>query len=148
MALQAHIDHNENPLGEVEEIDSIILKRSLQRAFEEGERHHVKVRFSPPLSIDEIVLYYQKKFNLSRWRCYLPWNTLRISPYGDVYPCLNYLIGNVRKDNLSELWNNDRYVQFRRLLGTNGIFQACVGCCKMAPIKKDETRALSKAVGI
>ena len=136
VALQDHIDYDQNPLNKVENIDPFLLKQSLQKVVEQGQRHHVKVSFSPPLSIDEIVLYYQKKFNFTKWRCHLPWNTLRISPYGDVYPCLNYFVGNVRKNKLSELWNNDRYVQFRRLLGTEVIFQACVGCCKMFPIKK------------
>jgi radical SAM protein with 4Fe4S-binding SPASM domain len=147
LALQGRIDHDENPLDGVVRIDPFLLKQSLHKVLEEGEKHHMKVRFSPPLSVDEIVLYYQKKFNLSRWRCDLPWNTIRVSPYGDVFPCLNCSIGNIRKNDLSELWDNDRYVQFRRQLKTKGIFQMCIGCCKMLPVKADQNSALPRAVG-
>jgi MoaA/NifB/PqqE/SkfB family radical SAM enzyme len=143
VALQDHMKHNKNPLDRVESIDPLLLKTSLQRVLYEGAKNDVKVSFSPPLSLDEIVLYYQKKFNLAGWRCSLPWNTMRISPYGDVYPCLNYSIGNIRVKNLDELWNNNRYVRFRRVLKTNRIFQACVGCCKMFPANPNQLNLLS-----
>jgi MoaA/NifB/PqqE/SkfB family radical SAM enzyme len=127
------MNHNENSLIRVEMIDPISLKRILLKVLDEGEKNGVAIRFLPALSVDEIVLFYQRKFNLSKWQCYFPWNTIRISPYGDVYPCLNYYIGNVRENKLGELWNNDKYVQFRRLLKQNVIFRACIGCCKMLP---------------
>ena len=135
MALQKKINVNESPVGSVERINPTCLKKSLHQTLEESKKQHVKIAFSPPLTIDEIVNYYQKVFDLTRWRCHLPWNTMRISPYGDVYPCLNYSIGNIRENNLQKLWNNDRYFQFRHLLKNHAIFQACIGCCKMFPIK-------------
>jgi len=133
VALQENVSIKENPIRSVEEIDPAFLRENLHKTIEEGKKHRVKIGFSPPLTVDEIVDYYQKVFDLSRWRCHLPWITMRISPYGDVYPCLNYSIGNIRENNLRELWNSDRYIRFRRLLRQKGIFEACIGCCKMFP---------------
>jgi radical SAM protein with 4Fe4S-binding SPASM domain len=89
------------------------------------------MRFLPGLSIDEVVRYYQGDFNLKGWNCLLPWHTMRISPYGDVYPCLNVLIGNIKEKKIQSLWNSAPYSSFRQSLKKDRIFPACVGCCKM-----------------
>ncbi|MFQ5691889.1 MAG: SPASM domain-containing protein [Nitrospinota bacterium] len=64
----------------------------------------------------------------------MPWSTTRISPYGDVFPCLNYRIGNVRDHSLLRLWNNRAYQKFRKIFKARELVPSCVGCCKM--IKK------------
>jgi radical SAM protein with 4Fe4S-binding SPASM domain len=101
---------------------------------EEGRKRQVSVAFSPPLTVDEIVSYYHNAFDLRGWRCHFPWQTTRVSPYGDVYPCLNYRIGNTREHLLRDLWNHERYIRFRQTLAKKDIFSACIGCCKMFPL--------------
>jgi radical SAM protein with 4Fe4S-binding SPASM domain len=124
------IDFNNNPLRKSEYIDSIELKQSLQKIISVGKRFGIETRFSPSLTIDEIINYYQGKFNCDQWKCYHPWQTMRISPYGDVYPCMNLLIGNIRKHRLDELWNSEPYVAFRKALKKASLFPSCIGCCK------------------
>lgn len=133
IAPEENLNDEESPLGNVEEIDTDSLRTCLNEIIEEGRRQQVSVAFSPPLSVDEIVSYYRRVFELGDWRCHFPWQTTRISPYGDVYPCLNYRIGNTREHSLRVLWNHERYLGFRRTLAKKGIFTACVGCCKMFP---------------
>jgi MoaA/NifB/PqqE/SkfB family radical SAM enzyme len=133
LSLSDSIDSNTISLNVAEKIDPLLLKESLLCLKKEGEEWQLETRFVPSLTIDEIVLYYQGKFNLRNWQCIIPWSTMRISPYGDVYPCLNFYIGNVKNHDLTTLWNNNRYVRFRRLLKERGIFGSCVGCCKMVP---------------
>jgi len=120
-----------NPLVDIQPVDPGHLKNSLENLLRAGREHHIDIRFVPAMCVDEIVAYYQGRFDLSLWNCRLPWDTMRISPYGDVYPCLNLLIGNVRNHKLKELWNSDSYRRFRKALKRASLFPSCVGCCKM-----------------
>jgi MoaA/NifB/PqqE/SkfB family radical SAM enzyme len=130
VAPNGNLDLAKNPIKQIEKIDPIKLKASLVKIIKEGQKYNVEINFAPQLTIDEIVAYYQGDFNLSNWRCNLPWNTMRISPYGDVYPCLNLFIGNAKKNKLKELWNHPNYLQFRQNLEKITLSPACVGCCK------------------
>jgi len=38
-------------------------------------------------------------------------------------------VGNVKTATLSELWNSERYVAFRRSLTTKGLMPVCSRCC-------------------
>lgn len=136
LSLEKDIDLNENPLNRLRKIDPVSLRQTLEHLLHEGERLGIRISFLPSLTIDEIVQFYQREFNLKNWRCLLPWSTMRVSPYGDIYPCLNYYIGNVRDNKSKILWNNGRYVKFRRLLQKEILFNACIGCCKMVPINR------------
>jgi Fe-coproporphyrin III synthase len=137
IAPDENLNDEKSPLGKVEEIDTASLRTCLNEILEEGQKQQVSVTFSPPLSVDEIVSYYRRVFDLGGWRCHFPWQTTRISPYGDVYPCLNYRIGNVREHSLRGLWNHERYIRFRRTLAKKDIFSACIGCCKMFPVREN-----------
>jgi len=135
IAPNENLNDQENPLFNVEGIEASSLRTCLNEILQEGRKRQVSVAFSPPLSTDEIVTYYGRVFDLGDWRCRFPWQVTRVSPYGDVYPCLNYRIGNTREGPLRDLWNHERYIRFRQTLGKKGIFPACIGCCKMFPLK-------------
>ena len=53
-------------------------------------------------------------------------------PNGDVFPCesINYKMGNIFEDDFREIWNNNKYVNFRNRL-RKGLFPACARCCKL-----------------
>jgi Fe-coproporphyrin III synthase len=138
IAPDENLNDERNPLANVEEIDTDSLRACLSEIIQEGTKQQVSVAFSPPLTVDEIVSYYRRGFDLGGWRCHFPWQTTRVSPYGDVYPCLNYRIGNLREQPLKALWNSERYIRFRQTLATKSIFQACIGCCKMFPIREEK----------
>jgi Fe-coproporphyrin III synthase len=135
IAPDENLKEEESPLANVEEIETASLRTCLNEIIEEGRKQQVSVAFSPPLTVDEIISYYHQAFDLGSWRCHFPWQTTRVSPYGDVYPCLNYRIGNVREHSLRVLWNQEGYIRFRRTLAKKGIFSACIGCCKMFPLR-------------
>jgi MoaA/NifB/PqqE/SkfB family radical SAM enzyme len=132
LSLQESINLDENPLNRIEKIDPESLQQSLEQVLQAGLKHKVDIHFMPELAIDEIVRFYQGQFDFDKWHCFLPWHTMRISPYGDIYPCLNLFIGNVRDGKLGRFLNNERYVEFRRMLKDKTLFNACIGCCKMA----------------
>jgi len=91
------------------------------------------VRFIPDLPLADYILHYENRADPADYLCQTPWATLNISAYGDVFPCLNYAIGNVREKSLACLWNNSRFRAFRRALRANGLFLGCVGCCDLRP---------------
>lgn len=112
----------------IEDFDIATLERELRILNQ--PRKKPTVRFIPDLSIGDYISHYDNRLALSEYECRTPWATLNISPYGDVFPCLNYLVGNVRTEGLAHLWNNDKYRVFRRTLKT-GLFPNCIGCCDL-----------------
>ncbi|MGB2880031.1 MAG: radical SAM protein [Candidatus Omnitrophota bacterium] len=129
--LSDKIKANEKIIEQVEKIDRKELKGALDKLIAAGKRLDVGVNFMPPLTPEEIVDYYDHKFDLSKWHCLSPWSTMRISPYGDVFPCLNFKVGNIRRQKPGVLWNSPNYRKFRRELGKVSLFESCTGCCKM-----------------
>lgn len=136
MNLRDDILWNHNPLEDVMRIEPGKIEASLNSIVERGKERSVNLNFSPPLTIPEIKDYYCGRFDRANWTCSPPWSTLRISPYGDVFPCLNYSIGNVRETGLHKLWNNRRFRQFRKVFRAKGLFPACAGCCKMVRMER------------
>ncbi len=65
--------------------------------------------------------------------CMSPWMVAYIFPDGTVRPCLSngVVMGNVREESFSAIWNNDRYVGYRREVKRHGYFPACVRCTEL-----------------
>jgi MoaA/NifB/PqqE/SkfB family radical SAM enzyme len=93
----------------------------------------VAYKFVPLRTKAEVLDFYAGKFAYENYTCSVPWTTMRISPTGDVFPCLNYRIGNIRGRSLNALWNDERYREFRNRMKPRGLYQSCAGCCKMVP---------------
>jgi len=130
--LREIIDPELDPLPNVPLIVPADLKRALESAFATASRHNIALFSSPSgMSIDDIVAYYQRSFGVEGCRCFLPWNTCRISPYGDMYPCMNYRIGNVCDSSLYSLWTSERYLRFREIFRGGCVRTCCAGCCKL-----------------
>ncbi len=92
----------------------------------------VSVRFYPYNMLNDYAIrqYYNGELKISDfYPCFVPWTTVCISPYGDMYPCLAYRIGNLREHRFKELWNSQRFRTFRQSLRKAGILPSCLGCC-------------------
>lgn len=130
---------DDRPLKNVVRLPRAELEESLRRALDAGGRLGVAAAFSPrDLTLGDVLDYYEGQFRMGEWTCRMPWSTTRISPYGDVFPCLNYRIGNVRERSLFRLWNNKAYRSFRSLFKQRDLVPSCAGCCKM--VKKAPAR--------
>jgi MoaA/NifB/PqqE/SkfB family radical SAM enzyme len=136
--LSDEINADERTIEKVEPIDRGELKAALEQLVDTAKRLNVGLNFVPALTVEEIVDYYDNKFDLSKWHCLDPWSTMRISPYGDVFPCLNFKVGNVREQKPSVLWNSSSYRRFRKTLGSAVLFESCIGCCKMIRKRRAE----------
>ena len=86
--------------------------------------------FTPDLNDEELREWYGEWRN--RRKCKFVWRALFVFPNGDVFPCesINYKMGNIFEDDFREIWNNNKYRNFRNRL-KNGLFPACARCCKL-----------------
>ena len=114
----------------IEDFDLAALRQELA-ALVQPRENKPAIRFIPDLTPDEYVMHYDNRLNPGDYVCQTPWATLNISAYGDVFPCLNYSIGNLRTDRLATVWNSSRYRAFRQALRRKGLFPNCVGCCDL-----------------
>lgn len=91
------------------------------------------VLFIPDLAHADIPAYYEDPTKLFGYgRCIQPWIVTEIMPNGDVATCRDYpdyVCGNIQRNSLQEIWNNDRYRAFRNSLRDDGLLPICARCC-------------------
>lgn len=92
-----------------------------------------KIFFKPDPSDNQIKEWFLNK-HINLGRCYYPWGLMRISPSGEVYPCPTFFLpmGNIKNGfNILEIWNNQKFRNFRKILRRNGTFLGCNRCVKL-----------------
>lgn len=82
-----------------------------------------------PGRVSDYFNQYENNFGLL---CQSPWHTVGILPNGkvtfcDIFP--DYILGDIKKENLNKIWNNKRARQFRKFLLENGGLPICNRCC-------------------
>ena len=93
------------------------------------------VVFVPNIKIEEIEDYYTDPTNFLGWdNCLTPWVEANIMPNGDVVNCRDFpdiVMGNIMQDDLLDIYNNERFKQFRKALAKqpDGVFPICSRCC-------------------
>ncbi len=62
--------------------------------------------------------------------CFHPWESVSINENGDVMPCCrtNAVLGNLRRQDFSEIWNGRRYQQLRARVNSARPPSYCRGC--------------------
>lgn len=63
--------------------------------------------------------------------CYDPWHTATIRGSGDLEVCQGYVVGNIKGNKLLDLWNNERYRYFRKIIKKEHLTPACYRCCNL-----------------
>lgn len=123
-------DENQILPDELKNVDTDQIEKEIIRTLDLAKELDIYVTFSPPLRGNNIHKYFTEiEYSYCR-KCFFPWYSSRISPYGEVYPCsIDISIGNIRSAPFSELWNNSRYIDFRNTLKKKGLFPKCSKCC-------------------
>ena len=65
-------------------------------------------------------------------QCISIFQTPEVNSNGDLSPCRDYgdyVVGNVKEHTVTDLWNSDRYVRFRRSVAREGLMPVCARCC-------------------
>ena len=82
---------------------------------------------------DDINRYYTDHSDAFGYnQCVSIFMTLEIDSNGDVSLCRDYhdyIIGNIKTDAVTDIWNNEAARKFRRSISTEGIMPVCRRCC-------------------
>ncbi len=65
-------------------------------------------------------------------RCVSIFSAVEINSNGDMSPCRDYhdfVVGNVKENTITELWNASPYKKFRKSLSEKGLMPVCTRCC-------------------
>jgi len=88
----------------------------------------------PSLSGTDVRDYYlepSKMFGFDK--CITPFLEVNVMPNGDVVTCRDYIdvkVGNIAEKKLLDIWNDEGFVRFRRLLiAKGGLLPQCTRCC-------------------
>ncbi len=127
----------ENLKDEVKNIDINILKKQREIVSTKNKKYQLEIIFPSKKAIEN---YYNPGFNEMDY-CLLPWSRIVISPYGEVFPCINLsmigcVLGNIKEKSLKDIWNSQRYINFRKKLKKNKLFPLCSKCCHINNLKK------------
>ena len=119
-------------IGQNTEIDTDRLKADLQRL---GKKKFSFDWFPVPfIDSDQLEPYYKTPEDfLGYGPCVAPYLMVDVMPNGDVTTCRDYIdvkVGNITETPLLEIWNNDRFREFRQLLHRQGgTLPQCSRCC-------------------
>jgi MoaA/NifB/PqqE/SkfB family radical SAM enzyme len=63
--------------------------------------------------------------------CHMPWKRLVINPAGNVSPACHckVMVGNVLRENLSDIWNNEKMQEYRRRIAAKDYTALCNPDC-------------------
>lgn len=94
----------------------------------------VKINVYPNFTDEEIVEFYnQFEFTPKSYpnRCLSLWMAAYIFPNGDVRPyhSMDYTLGNVAEKSFKEIWNDERYLNYRRFVKKIRRFPVCSKGC-------------------
>jgi len=65
-------------------------------------------------------------------RCVSIYSAVEINSNGDMSPCRDYhdyVVGNVKENTITEIWNSQPYKKFRKSLAEKGLMPVCTRCC-------------------
>lgn len=113
------------------EIDSEELLKKMKEIM--SMKSKISVSFYPNYTDEEIRRYYSSFDFLPesyKNRCISPWMVAYIFPDGSVRPCqsLNFSAGNIRELSFRDIWNSERYKNFRRVVKERKSFPVCSRC--------------------
>ncbi len=119
-------------------IDPAELQQSISYML--NREHKFKLAFFPTLKISDIPGYYSTEqdifYNGTKpgkkiKRCIAPWTHIMIYPNGDAVFCNDnpdYVLGNIKNEQFSEIWNNSKSREFRRFI-KDDFLPICSRCC-------------------
>ncbi|MFH1776267.1 MAG: radical SAM protein [Candidatus Omnitrophota bacterium] len=115
----------------ITKVDTEILRRQIKECKEKARQNNINVTFNPALEKnDELEKYFTNHSYAYVSKCFYPWYSSRIDPFGNVYPCsIDTLMGNVNELAFSKIWNSTKYRNFRKILKREKLFPKCAKCC-------------------
>ena len=108
------------------EVDGERVYESLSKI---KERAKIFVRVFPDINREETEKYYNGMEPVFNSYCVAPWYAVIVKPKGDVVPCVDFVVGNVKEKSFKDIWNSDKMKHFRKKVKENKHFPGCTRCC-------------------
>jgi len=116
-----------------EEVEIIV--KNIKFCKKMSQENKIEIDFLPNLKKSDIYSYYLDGQYHHKNVCEIPFKQIVIDPSGNAYPCFperfNYSIGNIRKQNIIKLIENDKRKTFLSAMKKHGIFPGCLRCCSL-----------------
>lgn len=97
-----------------------------------GDNEGMKVSVQKDVNIEK----YYKGFPLQKGSdCKSPYYQVFIRGNGDVEMCQGYILGNIEKESLKDIWNGEKSKHFWEVFKKTGIMPACFRCCAISRFK-------------
>lgn len=84
----------------------------------------------------DLIKYYSFNKPSDKSQCFTPWFSAILQPNGNVTPCLEFPIGNIKESPFLKIWNDDNWRKFR-MLRKHKPTPACFRCGEGQKIKFD-----------
>lgn len=97
-------------------------------AYRQSEKCKVRISFQPDIDIDK---YYLGCYPSGNSVCTSPNNQIFIRGNGNIEMCQGYILGNINKDNIKNIWHNEKAKHFRKVFSKVGVMPACFRCCAL-----------------
>ncbi len=122
-------------MGEWNQFDTKILSEQLKELERRAMRPGAKTVYVQPrlFEPEELSKYYgdhNETFGFDQ--CVSIYQCPELDSNGNLAPCRDYhdyVIGNIKDNTLTELWNSPKYVDFRKEISTKGLMPVCTRCC-------------------
>jgi MoaA/NifB/PqqE/SkfB family radical SAM enzyme len=112
-----------------------IICEQLEKVKEYSQANHTRVFLHPKVD----VFSSKNKLNLNQINkenhntslyaeCKYIWSSVHINSDGQIFPCLAYSVGNIKKNSLIEIINGEKMKEFRKLIQDYKTLEACNGC--------------------
>ena len=113
--------------NELTETDVANLRKDIIAAQKLAQKR-LKLILMPNLPLDLLGPYYLHLDYPFGQGCDFFWKTFRVEADGTCSPCLNLLVGNIKEQSFSEIWNGPAMQKIRLFL-TKKLFPGCARCC-------------------
>ncbi len=122
-------------VGDWKQMDYKLLSRELKELQRRSRADglagvHIMPSIVEPEALERYYTQHNDTFGFDQ--CVSIFQTPEIDSDGSLSPCRDYhdyIVGNVKEQTLTELWNSPRYVAFRQSVQKDGIMPVCTRCC-------------------
>lgn len=122
------------PLYSPQAMDTGVLRKQVSKVYSHVPENGLRLSFFPELKEKELEQYYTSPV-LPPGRfsgpCLAPWCEAVVFPDGSVELCPDYVIGNLRENSFSEMWNSEKARMLRTVVLEKKTFPVCKSCCKL-----------------
>lgn len=136
-------------LSEFNDVDTVELSRQVKNVRKSlGKLGKSTLLLPPTFSPENLSAYLEAKWNSMKDiynSCIVPWAAMDVTASGDVAPChvfYDLVLGNLYEHSIKEIWNGEKYKEFRKYMEENNLMSICNGgCCILYIVgKKDKKR--------